>query len=117
MNLPCLGVVVSLGLLALAPVAEAQTRQTRTLYAASGGKDIIVWRDDKAHSEANKLIAAGVHKSNPALLVPLIACIAPVGSQAIKTDGGFFSSTIMVTSGKESGCRGVVPNERLSPPK
>lgn len=102
---------LSLALLGLCAVdAEAQTR---TLASPSGAKTIIVWKNEKAHSEGVDLIAAGVNKTNPAILLPLVACVVPAGAQAVKTDGGFFSSSITVTSGKEAGCRGTIANEYL----
>jgi hypothetical protein len=104
---------VTAALALLATMTTGAAAQARTL-GLKGGPDVIVWRDDKAQSEGLSLIAAGVHKSNPGLIVPYIACIVPSGTPAAKVDGGFFSSTIMVTGGKESGCRGVVSNHMFA---
>ena len=87
--------------------------QARPLVRSDGGKNMIVWRNEKAHSEGVALISAGVNKTNPAVLLPLVACVVPVGDKVVVTDGGFFSSTVTVVSGLESGCRGVIANDYL----
>jgi hypothetical protein len=38
------------------------------------------------------LIRAGVHKSNPALLVPLIACAPAAGTRAVTTSAGVLAA-------------------------
>lgn len=99
-------------LVLIAP-AGAQA-QARPLTRPDGTKGaVIIWRSDKAHDEGVKLIGAGVNKSNPAVLLPLVACAPAAGDQVVVTDGGFFSSTVTVISGKQAGCRGVVENEYL----
>lgn len=60
-----------------------------------------------------KLIQAGVHKSNPELLMPLVSCIAEPGAKVIVTDMGFVTHDIMVISGKNTGCKGNIPAEEL----
>jgi hypothetical protein len=60
----------------------------------------------------------GINKTRPELLMPLISCFAESGSKIAVTDGGFFSSEIMVMDGPEAGCSGIVSNEvphRLRP--
>lgn len=74
---------------------------------------VFVWKDSASNSEALKLISAGVHNRNPELIMRLLSCVAKPGDKAVVTDGGFASSTIVVTSGKSAGCRGVVHNEDL----
>ncbi|MDQ2066004.1 hypothetical protein Q9295_06450 [Xinfangfangia sp. CPCC 101601] len=77
-----------------------------------GGTDtVFVWRNADAHSEAMQLIQAGVHQSNPALLLTLLACMVPSGTKAIITDAGFATHDILITSGEQSGCRGNIPME------
>ena len=107
------GMTLALALLLPVLIASQAHAQVRPLVSPGGGTTIIVWKNEKARSEGATLIAAGVNKSNPALLVPLVACVVPVGTQAIKTDGGFLSSDILITSGKAAGCRGNVTNEYL----
>lgn len=80
----------------------------------AGSETVFVWKDSDAQSEAIKLIQAGVHNSNPTLVFRLLSCMVTPGTKAIITDMGFASHTILVTSGKESGCRGVVPMEDVS---
>jgi hypothetical protein len=99
-------IVVALG---WCGISEAQTRT----LVNPGSSNIVVWKDEKSHSEGVRLIDAGVNKSNPALLLPLVACLVPSGTQAVVTDGGFFSSNVTVTSGKEAGCRGTISNGYL----
>jgi hypothetical protein len=47
------------------------------------------------------------------VLVPLVACVPSVSDRIVVTNGGFFSSSVTVVSGKESGCRGIVSNDYL----
>lgn len=79
-----------------------------------GANNVFVWRDSDAHSEAISLISAGVHNTNPTLVMRLLSCIVPAGTRAIITDAGFASHTILVTSGEDAGCRGVIPMEDVS---
>src|SRR5690554_2807687 len=76
------------------------------LIGLGGSDTVIVWRDKKAHDEGLSLISAGVHKSNPLLLIPLVACIVPSGTRAIITDGGFITHDVMIVEGENAGCRG-----------
>ena len=64
--------------------------------------------------EGQQMVSAGVHKTNPDLIVPLISCVVDTGTQIIVGDGGFFASDVIVVSGPKAGCRGTVGNERLS---
>jgi hypothetical protein len=82
-----------------------------TLVGLGGSDVVFVWKDEDAQDEALSLISAGVHKTNPALLLSLIACVVPTGTSAITTDAGFVTHDILVTSGESSGCRGNVPVE------
>lgn len=77
------------------------------------GKTVIVWRDAKAHDEGLSLIRAGVNKTNPALLLPLVACVVASGTRAVTTSAGMFTHDIIVVEGKNSGCRGNIPTEAL----
>lgn len=85
--------------------------QVKRLKAGNGM--IAVYKDSKSMSEAIQLISADVHKTNPQLVAPLISCIVKDGTSYIVSNGGFFSSDIMIVDGPDAGCRGTVPNERL----
>jgi hypothetical protein len=92
-----------------------------------GNEIVVVWRDANSFNEGIGLLGAGVHRSNPSLLMPLISCIAPTGTRAIHTSfNGWLSPTqnILVIEGEHSGCRGTVglrefkmKEEATSPPK
>jgi len=101
--------IVAAALPLLLGPALAQERQ----LGRSGMSNVFVWKDSEAHSEAISLIQAGVNSTNPALIMRLLSCIATPGDKAVVVDGGFFSSTVLVTSGKQAGCRGVIANEDL----
>ncbi len=102
----CLGFALTL----FSTTADAQER---ILQGLGGSDTVFVWTDKKAHDEALKLINAGVHKSNPSLILPLVACMVPSGTKAIITSAGFATHDIMVTSGPSSGCRGNIPMEAI----
>lgn len=98
--------VASIAMLVASPAAAQEVILGRT-----GSENVFVWKDSDAQSEAFKLIQAGVHKSNPTLVFRLLACMVPVGTKAVITDMGFASHTILVTSGEDAGCRGVIVRE------
>ena len=98
--------------LAAASLATTALAQERRL-GREGMSNVFVWKSSDAHSEAISLIQAGVNETNPALIMRLLSCIAVPGDKAVVTDGGFFSSTVLLTSGDQAGCRGVVANEDL----
>lgn len=78
-----------------------------------GNAPILIWRNSAAQREGLALINADVHKTNPRLLMPHVACIVDSGARIVVTDGGFFSSTILIVNGRQAGCRGVVENEMI----
>lgn len=97
------------GLLFLSPnLASALEGELRSLGSAD---TVIVWKTKKAHDEGLRLINANVHRSNPALLIPLVACMPTSRTKAIVTSAGFATHDIMVISGPHSGCRGNIPVE------
>lgn len=104
-----LRVALLAGLLATPALAE-----DFRLVGLNGGDQVFVWKSKKAHNEAMSLIAADVHRTNPALIAVLLACIVPSGTRAIVTDMGFATHDIMVVEGKSSGCRGNIPTESLT---
>jgi hypothetical protein len=79
-----------------------------------GGENVFVWIDSKSQSEAYKLIAAKVHETNRALVTRLLACTASPGDTAVIVESSLASYKIVVTSGKQAGCRGVVGYEWCS---
>ena len=83
------------------------------LTSLNGSNMVIVWRDKDALREGITLIQAGIHQTNPALLLPLVSCMVASGTGAIITDGGFTTQAILVTEGASSGCRGTVPTENF----
>jgi hypothetical protein len=78
-----------------------------------GGGNVIVWRNSKAHSEGLNLIQANVHKTNPLLMIPLIACMPSSGTKAVTTDAGFLTHDILVVEGPSAGCRGNIAVEHF----
>lgn len=74
----------------------------------SGGEVVFVWRDSAKMNEGFRLISAGVNRTQPQLLMPLISCIVPNDTKIVITDSGVFSSTVLVVDGRDTGCRGVV---------
>lgn len=102
--------MIGLILLATALFSGAAAAQEVTL-GRSGSDNVFVWRDSAAQSEAFKLIRAKVHEESPALVFRLMSCMVPGGTKAIITDAGFGSHTILITSGDNAGCRGVIQRE------
>jgi hypothetical protein len=84
--------------------------QTKTVGMKDKG-DVWIFRDGKALSEFYRLINSKVYDMT--LIAPLISCTVPSGTKVVITDGGAFSSTVLVVDGQEKGCRGDVANERF----
>ena len=82
-------------------------------FKTRGSDSVFVWKDSNSYSKAIKLIQDGVHKTNQNLVLRLLSCIPKETDSITIVDGGFFSSTILVTSGKFAGCEGVVANEDI----
>ena len=103
------------GVLAGALLASAAVNaQDYKLKSFGGASMIIVWQSKDAQSEGMQLIQAGVHKTNPQLLMRLVSCIEKPGTKVIVTDMGMVTHDIMVVEGKNSGCRGNIPAEALA---
>ncbi len=92
--------------------AQRSTDNQDTLRHPSNAP-ILIWRNSAAQREGLALINANVHQTNPRLLMPHVACIVDSGARIVVTDGGFFSSTVLVVDGRQAGCRGVVENEMI----
>lgn len=95
-------------------VAASVPAHASEITLGKGGSTVFVWKDGDAMSEGFKLIQAGVHKSNPMLVIELLSCAVPAGTKAIITDGGFATQTILVTDGESVGCRGDVVTEDVN---
>lgn len=97
---------------ALAPALALPAEALDGRVVGLGGADtVFVWKSADAHSEGLSLISAGVHKTNPVLVMQLLACIVPSGTSAIITDAGFATHDILITTGENAGCRGNIPME------
>jgi hypothetical protein len=81
--------------------------QERTPRGVAGA-EVIVWTNKETHDEGVSLMSAGVHRSNPGLVMPLIACLLPTGSKVHITDAGLSTHDIVVMTGPYIGCRGYV---------
>lgn len=107
----CLDMRYFMVVIALLGFATTALAQQRTIKAFNGSDIAFVWKDGDAMSKGFDLIRAGVHKTNPALLLPFIACIVHAGDHIVITDFGFGSSTIMVVDGNSAGCQGDLQTE------
>jgi len=81
------------------------------IVGLNGASMVVIWKDKKSNDEAMELHDAGADKTNPALLIPLVACIVPSGTKAIITTAGFATHDVMVIEGEHSGCRGNIVME------
>ncbi|MFN3506229.1 MAG: hypothetical protein ACK4ZU_02050 [Allorhizobium sp.] len=105
---------MKLKLFVAATLIATQAQAAEVTLGRGGSDNVFVWRDGDAHSEAINLISAGVHNSNPTLVMRLLSCIVPAGTKAIITDAGFASHTILITSGDDAGCRGDIAAEDVA---
>lgn len=103
---------ISIAVLLAASTTHALANEYR-LEPLGGSGQVIVWKSKEAHDEALSLIQAGVHKTNPAMVGALVACMVDGGTKAIVTDMGFVTHDILVVSGESSGCRGNIAAEEL----
>ena len=102
-------IAAALTVFSLGPIDVAA--KSNVTLGRPGMSVVFVWNDHAAYREGIKLIEAGVHDTNPALVFRLIACLPKPGAQAIITEAGAFSHTILVIDGPQSGCRGFVTTE------
>lgn len=56
------------------------------------------------HGSRLKLIVRGVHKTNPEMLLPLIACFVEAGDPVTVIGGRFTYREVVVSSGPRRGC-------------
>jgi tetratricopeptide (TPR) repeat protein len=78
------------------------------------GTAIIIWRDEKALHEGMAMFRAGMNRTNPGLVMPLITCVADIGTPIVVTDRGFMTSEVVVASGPHTGCKGLIVSEEIS---
>lgn len=102
---------------ARAAAVEREARETRARQPdrvrTRDLDSVFLWRDTAAMREAMRLYNANVQQTNPGLILRNVACVVPAGTAVVITDGGVFSSEVLVVEGDRSGCRGVVPNEDI----
>lgn len=98
---------------ALAALAGPALALSGTLVARGDSGKVFVWQSADAHSEAIKLIQAGVHQSNPALVLRLLACRPASGTKVVVTSAGFATHDVLIVDGPDAGCRGNIAREDL----
>jgi hypothetical protein len=103
--------IVAAALLTLLSQKALAGSDAVTLRGMGGNPGVIVWKNVDAHDEGLTLIRAGVHNSNPKLLLRLIACLVDNGTKAVITSGGLVTQDILVVAGAQAGCRGNVATE------
>ncbi|MER8556104.1 hypothetical protein NKH37_28790 [Mesorhizobium sp. M1217] len=80
----------------------------------AGMEQVYVWRDYDSWSEGLALVRAGVHETDPHMVLRLMACIAKTGDHAVIVGrAGVAAKTILVIDGEQKGCRGFVTDEDL----
>jgi len=84
-----------------------------TLVGIDGSESAFIWKYKLAHSEAMKLVGAGVHQTNPDLVLPLLACIVTSAAEASITGRGIITNEVTITSGPNVGCHGDVATEAV----
>lgn len=84
------------------------------LAGMNGGAHVFVWKDVAARDEGFRLIQAGVHRSNPAMIMRLIACETRTGTRVVITSAGWATHDVIVIDGPASGCRGNIAAEEFT---
>lgn len=70
---------------------------------------VIVYADKEALRKARTLFETGVAQKRPEMMLELIKCVAEPGTEAVMTDFGWTGTVeVMVTSGPNAGCEGVI---------
>ena len=103
-----------LGAVAILTISCPAIAQERTLVGFPNKSVVVVFKNYASFNEGDQLIRAGIAKQNPSIMTRLVSCIAPVGIRAIVTDSPSWGThNILITSGEQAGCRGVVEIEVL----
>jgi hypothetical protein len=58
-----------------------------------------IWKAEAAMDRGVKLIVRGVHKTNPEMLLPLVACFVKAGEAVTVIGGGFTYREVVASSG------------------
>lgn len=97
--------------------SPAPARPPEKVRASDGGS-VFVWRDAEKMAEGMRLIEAGVNRTRPQMVMPLIACMVPSDTPIIITGRpGSGSRDVLVVEGRDAGCRGTVPLGALVIPR
>lgn len=75
--------------------------------------EVLIWKDETAHSRAASLILNGVNKSHPGMIDTLLACVVPNGTKVMLDSPGIFSHDVTVIDGKDAGCQGNIASNDL----
>jgi hypothetical protein len=92
-------------------ISASALAKESTLAGIDGSETVFIWKDKAAHSEAMKLVGAGMHQTSPDLLLPLLSCIVSSGTEANITDRGIVTNEVTITSGPSTGCHGDAATE------
>jgi hypothetical protein len=88
--------------------AVAQDGKVLKLVDPDGMSSVILWRGAGGLEEGEKLIAAGVNKTSPETVAPLIACIVPPGSRVFYVRMNRKGAEVCVIDGSDADCYGTV---------
>lgn len=72
------------------------------------GMFVVVWKSADAHAAGIKLMKADAPRD---LVVPHIACVVVMGTDAMITSYGLLTHDIIVLEGRDKGCKGNIPTE------
>jgi len=81
-----------------------------TLVAFNGGRTVLVWKDAAAAKDGYPLMNGN---ADAAAIIPLVACAPEHGAPVVEgtDDPGPDLRSVIVSTGKWAGCRGVVAKE------
>ena len=107
MRIVAWSLVVGCGLLLHGTVARAAEG---TLVADKGARTVLVWKDAAAAKDGYPLMNGN---ADAAVIIPLVACAPEHGTPVVKgtDDPGSDLLSVIVSTGKWAGCRGVVGKE------
>jgi hypothetical protein len=99
--------VVGCGLLLHGTVAHAAEG---TLVAFNGGRTVLVWKDAAAARDGYPMVNGN---ADAAAIIPLVACAPEHGTPVVEGAGNPEPDlrSVIVSTGKWAGCRGVVAKE------
>lgn len=95
----------------LAMADDASARDMATLGRPSMDR-VYIWLNQDAWREGLALIRAGVHETDPGMVIRLMACVANKGDHAVVVGRpALAAKTVLVIDGAQKGCRGFVTDE------